>query len=130
MSHSMAFHLGLHCLTKYMFRGFQYTKGYLLLPELFLPSCHTLTLCKLGKIFMILLSADFFKINIFIQKILSEVSSECQTVRIQNKPGILMSLIWVQTVCKGYQQMVCLFVCFEVLHPSQQLWSCRDCQFT
>ena len=28
MQHYAAFHLGLHCLPKYPFRGFQYTKGY------------------------------------------------------------------------------------------------------
>ena len=27
MLHSAAFHLGLHFLSKYPFRGFQYTKG-------------------------------------------------------------------------------------------------------
>ena len=27
MQHYAAFHLGLHCLTKYPFRGFPYTKG-------------------------------------------------------------------------------------------------------
>ena len=27
MPHNAAFHLGLHCLPKYPFRGFQYTKG-------------------------------------------------------------------------------------------------------
>ena len=27
MQHDVAFHLGLHCLPKYLFRGFQYTKG-------------------------------------------------------------------------------------------------------
>ena len=27
MLHSAAFHLGLHCLPKYLFWGFQYTKG-------------------------------------------------------------------------------------------------------
>ena len=27
MQHHAAFHLGLHCLQKYSFRGFQYTKG-------------------------------------------------------------------------------------------------------
>ena len=27
MPHIAAFHLGLHCLPKYLFRGFQYTKG-------------------------------------------------------------------------------------------------------
>ena len=27
MLHFVAFHLGVHCLQKYPFRGFQYTKG-------------------------------------------------------------------------------------------------------
>ena len=27
MLHKMAFHLGLHCLSKYPFRGFWYTEG-------------------------------------------------------------------------------------------------------
>ena len=31
--------------------------------------------------------------------------SGCQTVWIQIRPDILSGLIWVQTVCKGYQQM-------------------------
>ena len=29
---------------------------------------------------------------------------ECQTVRIQIRPNFLSGLIWVQTVCKWYQQ--------------------------
>ena len=32
------------------------------------------------------------------------IPSECQTVCIQIRPDILSGLIWVQTVCKGYQQ--------------------------
>ena len=28
MQHYAAFHLGLHCLPKYPFRGFQYTKSF------------------------------------------------------------------------------------------------------
>ena len=28
LQHYAAFHLGLHCLQKYSFRGFPYTKGY------------------------------------------------------------------------------------------------------
>ena len=27
MQHNAVFHLGFHCLPKYLFRGFQYTKG-------------------------------------------------------------------------------------------------------
>ena len=32
------------------------------------------------------------------------IPSGCQTVWIQIRPNILAGLIWVQTVCKGYQQ--------------------------
>ena len=46
----------------------------------------------------------FFQ-NQFFQKILSGMPSVCQTVWIQIRPDILSGLIWVQTVCKGYQQM-------------------------
>ena len=44
----------------------------------------------------------FFKIN--FSKILSGIQSECQTVWIQIRSHVLSGLIWVQTVCKGYQQ--------------------------
>ena len=40
----------------------------------------------------------------FIQRIISRIQSECQTVWIQIKTNILLVLIWVQTVCKGCQQ--------------------------
>ena len=46
----------------------------------------------------------FFKID-FFQKILSGTLSECQTVWTHIRIDILSVLIWVQTVCKGYQQM-------------------------
>ena len=44
-----------------------------------------------------------FKLN--FSKNLSGIPSECLTVWIQIRPDILSGLIWVQTVCKGYQQM-------------------------
>ena len=52
---------------------------------------------------LLLSSADFFQNQLF-WKNLSEISSECQTVWIQIRPDILSGLIWVQTVCKSYQQ--------------------------
>ena len=52
---------------------------------------------------LFLSSADFFQNQLF-QKILSGISSACQTVWIQVRPDILLGLIWVQTVCKSYQQ--------------------------
>ena len=43
----------------------------------------------------LLIKINFQKKNLF----------ECQAVLIQIRPGILLGLIWLQTVCKGYQQM-------------------------
>ena len=45
----------------------------------------------------------FFKI-IFFKNCFGNIPSECQTIWIQIRPNILSVLIWVQTVCKGYQQ--------------------------
>ena len=51
----------------------------------------------------LLSSADFFQNRLF-RKILSGIHSQCQTVWIQIRPDVVSSLIWVQTVCKSYQQ--------------------------
>ena len=60
----------------------------------------------------ILSSAAFFNVNVFKKKKKKKKKkntfgtlSECQTVWIQIRTDILSGLIWVQTVCKGYQQM-------------------------
>ena len=45
----------------------------------------------------------FFQIN-FFQNILSGIPYECQSVWIQIRPDLLLGLVWVQTVCKVYQQ--------------------------
>ena len=45
----------------------------------------------------------FFQNN-FRKNKLSEIPSECQTVWILIRPYILSGLIWIKTVCKGYQQ--------------------------
>ena len=37
-------------------------------------------------------------------KILPGIPSECQTVWTLIRPDISLGLIWVQTVCQGYQQ--------------------------
>ena len=57
-----------------------------------------------GKFCMILSSGDYFSKSIFLEKIQSGIQSECQTVWVQIRTDILSVLIWVQTVCKGYQQ--------------------------
>ena len=53
---------------------------------------------------LFLSSADLFQ-NHFFRKIISGMPSQCQTVWIQIKPDVLLGLIWVQTVCKSYQQI-------------------------
>ena len=52
---------------------------------------------------LLMSSADFFQNEPF-RKILSGTLSECETVWIQIRTDILSVLMWVQTVCKGYQQ--------------------------
>ena len=44
--------------------------------------------------------------NQLFQKILSGIPPECQTAWIQIRPNMMSGLIWVQTVCKGYQQTI------------------------
>ena len=48
-------------------------------------------------------SADFFQYQLF-RKILSCIPSECQILWILIRPDVTSGLIWVQSVCKGYQQ--------------------------
>ena len=48
-------------------------------------------------------SADFFQNQLF-QKILQGIPSDCQTVWIQIRIGILLVPIWIQTVWKDYPQ--------------------------
>ena len=51
--------------------------------------------CRLG---------NFLNRLFFFQNNLSGMPSGCQTVWIQIRPDFLSGLIWVQTVCKNYQQ--------------------------
>ena len=53
-------------------------------------------------LFCLFLSDRFTQV---LKKNLSGIPSECQTVWCQIRPNILSGLIWVQTVCKNYQQM-------------------------
>ena len=58
----------------------------------------------LGNFACLLSSANFFQ-NQLLKKILSGIPSECQTVWIEIRPEFLSSLIWVETLCRGNQQM-------------------------
>ena len=55
---------------------------------------------------MVLSSAYIFSksVVVFFLKNLLGMSVECQTVWIQIMPDVFSGLIWVQIVCKGYQQ--------------------------
>ena len=64
-----------------------------------------ITLCMLGNFPCFCCHLlTFFHNQQLIQKSLSGTLSVCQTVWIQIRPNILSVLIWVQTVCKDYQQ--------------------------
>ena len=71
------------------------------------PFCLCLLIVKTGhlKLFIVttVSNALNFKVNFSKKKFLRTLS-ECQTVCIQIRTDILSVLIWVQTVCKGYQQ--------------------------
>ena len=71
-------------------------------PDMNISIMDSLILCMLGNFeCMLLSSADFFQNQLFP----SGIPSECQTVWIEIMPYILSGLIWVQTICKGYQLM-------------------------
>ena len=60
--------------------------------------CHDLTLCMLGNFACFLVVC-----GLFLKLTLSK-KSECKTVWIQIRPDFLSGLIWVHTVCKGFQR--------------------------
>ena len=55
--------------------------------------------------------------DLFSQKNVSGTLSECQTVWLQIRTDVLSVLIWVQTVCKGYQQMTKSMLSRKALKP-------------
>ena len=63
------------------------------------------TLCKLGN-FSCFCCRLLFSKSTFSKNIFQEHYSECQTVWIQIRTEVLLVMIWVQTVCKGYEQMI------------------------
>ena len=63
-----------------------------------------LTLCMLGN-FACFFVAYGFILRLNFSKKISGIPSRCQTVWMEIRPDVLSGLIWIQTVCKGYQQM-------------------------
>ena len=84
-------------------------KAMLVCRKIYLITTHALTHCMLGHFFwfccrlLTILNINFFKQ--FFQEFYHCVK-RCQTVWIQIRTDITSALIWVQTICKGYQQML------------------------
>ena len=57
-----------------------------------------------GKFCIMFLSSDEFYKKITFSTKKSVILPESQTVWTQFRPDILSGLIWIQNVCKGYQQ--------------------------
>ena len=67
---------------------------------------HALFLSNTRKEFAVVIGTLRVNLIKVFQKILSGTLSECQTAWIEIRTDILLLvLIWIQTVCKGYQQM-------------------------
>ena len=71
-------------------------------------------------------SADLFQNQLF-RKIISGITSGCQTVWIQIRPDKMSGLIWVQTVWKGYKQMTKVAASKERVnyHTKPKIWTKR-----
>ena len=90
----------LWCLRHYDFSVIWMTIGFMGI----LLTLQVLTLCMLGNFSCYCCRLlTFFKNELF-QKNLSGTLFQCQTVWIQFRTDIMSVLIWVQTVCKDYQQ--------------------------
>ena len=68
------------------------------LPQLI--EVYHLTLCMLGNFSYVLSSSDYI---LFFKFILIQESHQ-SVKQFGSRSGLLSGLIWVQTVCKGYQQ--------------------------
>ena len=73
--------------------------------------------------FSILSSADLFQNQVF-RKNIAGIPSECHTIWIQIRPDILLSLIWLQTVRKGYPQMTSVSACRQRVKKSYVVFIC------
>ena len=50
----------------------------------------------------------FCRLLIFLEKMIHKYHQSVKQVWFQIRPGVILGLIWVQTVCKGYQQTTLL----------------------
>ena len=94
-----------------------------------LESCVCMNSSPPGKFFMLFCRLlFFFKIN-FFWKILSGIPPECQTDWIKIRPDILSDLIWVQSVCKCYQQTTLGGKESNIFDKYQNLWNLLNSPF-
>ena len=84
-----------------------------------------LALCLLGNFSPVFCCLPIFFQNELFRKILSGKPSECQAAWIQLMPYIMSGLIWVQTVCKGYQQVTLLDKELKMKYLLQNILSLR-----
>ena len=87
---------------------------------------YNLTFCTLENFSCFLLSADFLSKSTCLRKILSGLSSECQTDWIQIRPDVSSGLIWVQSVCKGYEQTALVMIYIKQPFPSKMITRLED----
>ena len=85
-----------------------------------------LTLCMQGKFACLFMSnADLFQNQHFFYKFLSGIPSEFETIGTQIRPDVLYGLIWVQSLCKVYQQTTLVGKGLKIYKQSEQ-FSCSD----
>ena len=73
-----------------------------------------------------LLSADFFQ-NLPFRNIISVSNVQ---FRFQIRPDLMLGLIWVLTVCKGYQQITCWEIVYSFFAGSNLSFAdklCKQC---
>ena len=77
---------------------------------------HMLTICMLGNFACVFIICESI-LKLTFSNNLSVIPSECQTFWIQIGPDVLLGLIWVQTVSKGYQQTTKFATSKEIVNP-------------
>ena len=69
------------------------------------PKLSSVNALHAGEFFIFFCHLLIFFFNYFSQNTLSRIPSEYQTFLIKFRPDTLWGLIWIQTVCEGYEQM-------------------------
>ena len=101
----LGWHRGLSLLDPYTIPQFRLTKTTVEMTNRYRTKCtadeQTVRIRSVFSCFHIVSWFLFSKSYYFF-----EIPPECQTIWIHIRPDILSGLIWVQSVCKGYQQTI------------------------